>query len=83
MLTTPGLDFATPSPNTPDISLISKQVSSLSSQGLKALASQEEALKIASKVSPQVAIAKAALDVAQGEDIGDVARDAATDYYGV
>ena len=80
---TPGLDFATPSPNTPDISLISKQVSSLSSQGLKALASQEEALKIASKVSPQVAIAKAALDVAQGEDIGDVARDAATDYYGV
>ena len=38
---------------------------------------------MASKVSPQVALAKAALDVAQGEDIGDVATDAARDYYGV
>ena len=46
-------------------------------------ASLEGALDAAAKVSPQAAAAKAAINIAQGQDPKDAARDAASDIYGV
>ena len=46
-------------------------------------ASLEGALDAAAKVSPQAAAAKAAINVAKGQDPKDAARQAASDIYGV
>ena len=46
-------------------------------------ASLEGALDAAAKVSPQAAAAKAAINMAQGQDPKDAAREAASDIYGV
>ena len=45
-------------------------------------ASLEGALDAAAKVSPQAAAAKAAINIAQGQDPRDAAREAASDIYG-
>ena len=77
-----AIGFAIPSLGTPPINLLSDKIGSLSEAGKAAISAQDSLLNLATKSNPQMIAAKAALDLAQGKDIKDVAKDAASDYVG-